>query len=269
MEDEMFGKIYIAILVCFSLFSCIMAIAKPAIFDLHLKNFRRSLYMLFVLALGIGIIADGINISNWTYILSLTAIVVFIDLSILLTPSILKIWQAEFLTGSEFLEATIKENEKIQRAMVTKVEHMSILVQDAIYYFEQKAIPESREEYVRELKQYLALYGDEFGLSVDINEYEADDLTDLEVSIKETIKQKLIRIDHIHNFGFNQSNLLAFTDSIFNSEVITLENYDALFIPVHLRMYNFIIVIKKDKGIPIEVDGVHIANLVHIYDSFM
>lgn len=265
----MFGKIYMAILVCFSIFSCIMAIAKPAIFDLHLKNFRRGLYTLFVIALGFGIIAGNIKIADWTYILSLAAIAIFIDLSVLLTPSILKIWQAEFLTGSEFLEDTIKENEKIQRAMITKVEYMSVLVQDAIYYFEQKPVPETVEEYVRELKRYLALYCDEFGLSVDINEYEADDSTDLEISIKETIKQKLIRIDHIHNFGFNQRLILAFTDSIYNSEVITLEDYDALLIPVHLQMYNFIIVIKKDKGIPIEVDGVHVANLVHIYDSFM
>ena len=110
----MFGKIYISILVSFSLFSCFMAIAKSSIFDLHLKNFRRSLYTLFLLSLGVGVITESINIEDWTYILSLTAIVVFIDLSVLLTPSILKIWQAEFLTGSEFLEATIKENEKIQ-----------------------------------------------------------------------------------------------------------------------------------------------------------
>lgn len=269
MEDEMFGKIYIAILVCFSLVSCMMAIVKPSIFDLHLKNFRRSLYTLFVLCLGIGIIAGGINITNWTYILSLTAIVVFIDLSVLLTPSILKIWQAEFITGSEFLEATIKENEKIQRATVTKVEHMSLLVQDAIYYFEQKPVPENGEEYERELKNYLVLYCEEFGLSVDINQYEADDSIDLDISVRERIKQKLIRIDHIHNFDFNQQLLQSFTDSIFNLEVITLEDHDALLIPIHLQMYNFIIVLKKDKGIPIEVDGVHIANLVHIYDSFM
>ena len=265
----MFGKIYVSILILFSLFACMMAIVRPAIFDLHLKNFRRCLYTLFIISLGIGILTDGIEIMNWKYLLSLTAIAVFIDLSILLTPSILKIWQAEFLTGSEFLEATIKENEKIQRAMVKKVEHMSVLVQDAIYYFEQVSIPESREEYMIGLNTYLLQYGDEFGLSFDIIQYEADESVDLDQSIKETIKQKLNRIDHIHNFGFNQQLLLSYTESIFNLEVIPLEDQDALLIPVHLRSYNFIIVLKKDKGIPIEVDGVHVANLVHIYDSFM
>ena len=265
----MFEKIYISLLLTFSLFSCMMAIVKPAIFDLHLKNFRRYLYTLFVISIGIGILSDGIDITNWTYILSLTAISVFIDLSILLTPSILKIWQAEFLTGSEFLEATIKENEKIQRAMVTKVEHMSILVQDAIYYFEQVTIPENSEEYINGLNKYLLQYCDEFGLSFDIIEYEADESVDLDRSIKENIRQKLIRIDHIHNFGFNQQLILMYAESIFQLEVITLEDHDALLVPVHLLSYNFIIVLKKDKGIPIEVDGVHVANLVHIYDSFM
>ena len=265
----MFGKIYIAILVGFSLFSCFMAIAKSSIFDLHLKNFRRSLYTLFLLSLGVGVIAESINIEDWAYILSLTAIVVFIDLSVLLTPSILKIWQAEFLTGSEFLEATIKENEKIQRAMVTKVGHMSVLVQDSLYYFQQKSVPENEDEYLSELNKYLALYCEEFGLKVDLNQYQADESVDLDITIKEEIKQKLIRIDHIHNFGFNQQSLNTFTEAIFNLEVIPLEDHDALLIPVHLHSYNFIIVLKRDKGIPIEVDGIHVANLVHIYDSFM
>ena len=175
----MFGKIYISILVSFSLFSCFMAIAKSSIFDLHLKNFRRSLYTLFLLSLGVGVITESINIEDWTYILSLTAIVVFIDLSVLLTPSILKIWQAEFLTGSEFLEATIKENEKIQRAMVTKVGYMSVLVQDSLYYFQQKSVPDNEDEYLSELIKYLALYCDEFGLKVDLNQYQADESVDL------------------------------------------------------------------------------------------
>ena len=265
----MFGKIYISILVTFSLFSCVMAIVKPALFDLNLKNFRRCLYTLFVISMGIGILSDGIDITNWKYILSLTAIVVFIDLSILLTPSILKIWQAEFLTGSEFLEATIKENEKIQRAMVTKVEYMSVMVQDAIYYFEQVTIPEQSEEYIKGLNTYLSQYCEEFGLSFDIIQYEGDESIDLDQSIRENIRQKLIRIDHIHNFGFKQQLLPVYADSLFHLEVITLEDHDALLIPVHLLSYNFIIVLKKGKGIPIEVDGIHIANLVHIYDSFM
>ena len=106
-------------------------------------------------------------------------------------------------------------------------------------------------------------------MSFDINQYDTDESIDLELSIKEKIRQKLIRIDHIHNFGFNQQLLLNFTDSIFNLEVIPLEDHDALLIPIHLHSYNFIIVLKKDKGVPIEVDGIHIANLVHIYDSFM
>ena len=265
----MVGKICVALIVLFAIYSCVMAIVRPSQFDLNLKKQRRVLYTIFIATTGSGVVFGGLELDDWPYVVSLASIVVFTDLAVLLTPSILRIWQAEFLHGSELLEETLKENERLIRDMMAKVSFMSFLIQDAIYYFEKKPIPETDEDYLAELEQYLQQYGDRFGLNIDVRQYEIDPNTDLEVSVQAKIRQELLIMKDMHNIGMELSRLEEYIVSIYNGEIITLEEDETFIVPVQLPKYHFIVVIKKGKGTPIEIDGIHTANLVHIYDSFM
>ena len=268
-EMLMVGKICVALIVLFAIYSCLSAILKPSQFDLNLKKHRRILYTIFIATTGSGVVFGGLDLDDWPYVVSLASIVVFTDLAVLLTPSILRIWQAEFLNGSELLEETLKENERLIRDTMAKVSFMSYLVQDAIYYFAKKPIPETNEEYMTELEQYLQQYGDRFGLMLDVRQYDINYSSDLEVSIQEKIRQELLLMNDIHNIGMEESKLEEYIASIYNSEIITLEEEETFIVPIQLPEYHFIVVIKKGKGSPIEIDGIHAANLVHIYDSFM
>ncbi|WP_455661195.1 type II toxin-antitoxin system SpoIISA family toxin [Pradoshia sp.] len=265
----MVGKICVALIVLFAIYSCIIAIIRPSQFDLNLKKHRRILYTIFIATTGGGVVFGGLELEDWPYVVSLASIVVFTDLAVLLTPSILRIWQAEFLNGSELLEETLKENERLIRDTMAKVSFMSYLIQDAIYYFEKKPIPETNAEYIEELDQYLEQYGHRFGLKMDVRQYEVNQEVDLEVSVQEKIRQELLLMNDIHNIGMEESRFEEYIASIYNSEIIMIEEDETFIVPVQLPEYHIIVVIKKGKGIPIEIDGIHAANLVHIYDSFM
>lgn len=265
----MVGKICVALIVLFAIYSCIVAIVKPNHFDLNLKKHRRVLYTIFIATTGGGVVFGGLELEEWPYVVSLASIVVFTDLAVLLTPSILRIWQAEFLTGSELLEETLKENERLIKDTMAKVSFMSYMIQDSIYYFEKRPIPETNDEYMEELDWYLHQYGDRFGLKIDVRQYDVNQETDLEISVQEKIRENLLHMKDIHNLGMEESRLEEYITSIYNSEIITIEEDETFIVPVQLPEYHFIVVIKEGKGIPIEIDGIHTANLVHIYDSFM
>ena len=106
-------------------------------------------------------------------------------------------------------------------------------------------------------------------MNIDVRQYEIDPNTDLEVSVQAKIRQELLIMKDMHNIGMEVSRLEEYIVSIYNGEIITLEEDETFIVPVQLPKYHFIVVIKKGKGTPIEIDGIHTANLVHIYDSFM
>lgn len=194
--------------------------------------------------------------------------IIFVDITVLMTPSILKIWQTEFQTDSEFFEETILKNERIQRAMVTKVGIMSVILQESNFYFEKRPIPNDWNQYVNELNEFVNQYCQEFGLYVQIRDLSITEF-DLEIDIKEKIKQELQKIDRINNFGFKESNIVEYIEALFNTEIISLVDNDSMLVPIYLEDHSLIIVLKNNKGILLEVDGVHIANLVHLFDSYM
>jgi hypothetical protein len=264
----MFLDTYFGIFIVYIVFTWIFAMFKPLDYGIYLKLIRKTLYVLFILGLCIGIIVGRFDLNDWRFILSIAAITVFIDLSVLITPSILKIWSTEFQNESEFFEDMIKKNDKIQRSMVTKVGYMSVLIQQADLYFEEIKLPEGELEYLKELESYIELYSKEFGLDVQIREYKAF-FYENEKEIKEKIRQELIKIDRLNNFDFNYRIIEEYIDSVYNSEIIAMVENDSMLIPIHSGNKNLIVVLKNDKGTLLEVDGVHVANLVYLFDSYI
>lgn len=87
-------------------------------------------YTLYIGAVTVGLIIGEVFLGNWQFLLTLTGTIIFIDIAVLLTPSILKIWKAEF-QYRDYVENIILTNNKIQKATIKRVVSMSDMIQNA------------------------------------------------------------------------------------------------------------------------------------------
>ena len=60
----MVGKICVALIVLFAIYSCVMAIVRPSQFDLNLKKQRRVLYTIFIATTGSGVVFGGLELDD-------------------------------------------------------------------------------------------------------------------------------------------------------------------------------------------------------------
>ncbi|MGM0751757.1 MAG: type II toxin-antitoxin system SpoIISA family toxin [Bacillota bacterium] len=271
-------KIYIAVLLVFSVANLVFFIFQPLKYHLSLRTLRKTLYTLFIGAISIGLLMDELQLSNWEFILTLTAIVIFMDLAILLTPSIMKIWSAEF-QYTDYVEDIIKTNDKIHKAMVYRVEAVSEMIQK-----NNELLSPSRSYTEQELKNYLDMYAEKFGFSVQIHrvqdiEFSADDVDpavigglaadEIQVLVEayrltEGIRMTVEQIKTINNFDLNSDEDV---ESLAQSAVVSLVDDESMLVPVFMNTDQFIIVLKKEMGDVLEVDAIHITNLIYLFYS--
>lgn len=215
---------------------------------------------MFLIGLGIGLWAAKISIKEWPLILELAAIIIFIDLTIMLTPSIMKIWSAEF-NYTDFIEKTIESNEKIQRNTVKKINHLSTIIQEISSFLTTDGI---KNNTLDTLKEFIQQYTDEFGFKTFVFEIKGID----EQEIKNDIKISLDRISNLCNFEYPE-NIDTYTQALFDSDIVSIIDEEILIVPVFLNNNNtdhdILIVIKNSEGILLEIDAIHIVNLVHIF----
>ncbi|MEL3971138.1 type II toxin-antitoxin system SpoIISA family toxin [Rossellomorea oryzaecorticis] len=272
-------KLYIVVLLVFSVANLVFFIFQPLKYHLSLRTLRKILYTLFIGAISIGLLMDELHLSNWEFILTLTAIVIFMDLAVLLTPSIMKIWSAEF-QYTDYVEDIIKTNDKIHKAMVYRVEAMSEMIQK-----NNELLPPSRSYTEQELKNYLDLYAEKFGFKVQIHrirdiEFSADDVDPAVIGglaadeiqmlveayrLTEGIRMTVEQIKTINNFDLNSEE--EDVDSLAQSAVVSLVEDESMLVPVFMNTDQFIIVLKKEMGDVLEVDAIHITNLIYLFYS--
>jgi hypothetical protein len=271
-------KIFVFVLLIFSISNLLFFLYSPLKYHLSLRTLRKTLYTLYIIAISIGLLFDEIKLSNWEFILSLTTIVVFMDLAILLTPSIMKIWSAEF-QYSDYVEDIIKTNDKIQKAMVNRVETMSEMIQK-----NKEQLSLQRNITIKELKRYLNIYADKFGFDVqvyrvshveflvkDLEETEREGLSGAEVEmlveayrLSKGIRQTLEQIRTINNFD-NSVVEDDYVEALAQSSVISLVDDESMLVPVFMDLEEFIVVLKKESGEVLEVDAIHITNLIYLF----
>ena len=272
-------KIYIMVLLVFSLANLVFFIFYPLKYHLSLRTLRKTLYTLFIGAISTGLLMDELQLSNWEFILTLTAIVIFMDLAILLTPSIMKIWSAEF-QYTDYVEDIIKTNDKIHKAMVYRVEAVSEMIQK-----NNELLSPSRGYTEQELKNYLDIYAEKFGFNVQIHrvrgiEFSADDVDqavkgglasdEIQVLVEayrltEGIRMTVEQIKTINNFDLNSEE--EDVESLAQSAVVSLVDDESMLVPVFMNTDQFIIVLKKEMGEVLEVDAIHITNLIYLFYS--
>jgi Toxin SpoIISA, type II toxin-antitoxin system len=271
-------KLYIVVLLVFSVANLIFFLIKPLKYHLSLRTLRKILYTLFIGAVSIGLLMDELQLSDWEMILTLTAIVIFMDIAILLTPSIMKIWSAEF-QYTDYVEDIIKTNDKIHKAMVYRVEAMSEMIQT-----NSELLP-SRNYTDQELRNYLDRYAAKFGFDIQIHrvpqiEFSTDDLDPavieglasgeiemlveayrLTAGIRVTIEQ----IKTINNFDFDCVE--EDVETLAQSAVVSLVVDESMLVPVFMDTDQFIVVLKNEMGEVLEVDAIHITNLIYLFYS--
>lgn len=272
-------KIYIMVLLVFSLANLVFFIFYPLKYHLSLRTLRKTLYTLFIGAISTGLLMDELQLSNWEFILTLTAIVIFMDLAILLTPSIMKIWSAEF-QYTDYVEDIIKTNDKIHKAMVYRVEAVSEMIQK-----NNELLSPSRGYTEQELKNYLDMYAEKFGFNVQIHrvrgiEFSAEDVDpavkgglasdEIQVLVEayrltEGIRMTVEQIKTINNFDLNSEE--EDVESLAQSAVVSLVDDESMLVPVFMNTDQFIIVLKKEMGEVLEVDAIHITNLIYLFYS--
>lgn len=230
-------------------------------YHLQLRGLRKALYTIFVCGVCLGFIFDQLKLSDWEELVSLMVMVVFVDLAILLTPNILKMGNAEFeYTNS--VEETIKENEKIQKSTVKRIGRMSDIIQDAGIIFSELEEDDSFQTEQEELKKFVDQYADTFGFSVDLWEVEADPMNDEDT--KQQIHTILEQMDTMFTLDLNET-MDSYTESLLQTEILTLVDKDCIIAPIFMSSHSFVAILQRNKGYLLEVDAVHVLNLVYLF----
>lgn len=228
LEKEALGfSILIGILLLFILYVYIQSWRsfrnkEDNRFNENLYQYRKTLYFLFVLCLGILWIVQILSIKDWQTLLILAVIVVFIDISVFSTPTIKKIWRTEF-QAFDPLKSYIQENSLLEERQKDKLNYFSQLIQIAPLI---KSDIDSRDlEFSEALSIFLSYYAEAFGLRIHLYQVEANrqneeqpyETIDLFI---ETIQ--IIKHTHTLDWSTMPDNLVK-PDETASSETIVIE----------------------------------------------
>lgn len=134
----------------------------PEKFSDDIWKIRKTFYVLYLILTGLGIIAGYIDFRDWKILTQLTAFVVFVDLAVFQTPSITKIWSAEFQHRGK-IEKAIEGNVEFINSTTTKIKILSEVINQTEEYFAPIThVPQQWRSFQQELKTYLSLYTSKF-----------------------------------------------------------------------------------------------------------
>ncbi|SFF64446.1 Toxin SpoIISA, type II toxin-antitoxin system [Halobacillus alkaliphilus] len=245
-----------------------------------LPKIRKALYTLFVCGLAVGLLVGETHLSNWPFILTLTSVIVFMDLALLLTPSIMKLWKAEFEHHND-LQNIILTYEKVRKANYRRVETMSAMIQNAHNYFPEDYFPMLSR--ARDIEKYLKEYTDLYGISVQVSPLEVsppdynpgwEGMSEEEKyefekvqPVYEAILRQLDTIEATHNFEMGKYKE-EYADYLLQYEVVSLIEEESMIVPVINKKEQYLIVLKSEHGEVLEIDALHIVNLTNLYQLY-
>ena len=271
---------FVGVLLIFAIGNYLFFLWDQQKYWFSLPKIRKALYTLFVGGLAIGVLVGETDLSNWPFILTLTAVIIFMDLALLLTPSIMKLWKAEFEHNND-LQNIILTYEKVRKANYRRVETMSVMIQNAQNYFTGEHIQaETRSE---DLGKYLKKYTDLYGISVQVSPLEVvppqynpgwEGMSEeeryeyVEVQpVYEAILRQLDTIEATHNFEMGKYKEV-YAEYLLQYEVVSLMEEESMIIPVINSREQYLIVLKSEHGEVLEIDALHIVNLTNLYHLY-
>ncbi|MEH7611665.1 type II toxin-antitoxin system SpoIISA family toxin, partial [Gottfriedia acidiceleris] len=236
-------------------------------FHNNLGRIRRTYYTLYLIVMAIGVITSNLDFKNWKLLTEISALVVFIDLAVFLCPNILKIWSAEFKYEDEVREA-LTESKRMILKSAKKAENFSKVIQETVVYFDNKPLPQSTEEYVNQLSEYLKLYSDTFGMAISIFIFDSPiSEEDKKNKIQSQITKMSIR--HAINFSTIEEDKTNMIKSFSNGETIILKEEKLISIPYFGNYYSMIVTLEAGDVAVDGIDASYISNLLYIFDWYM
>ncbi len=235
----------------------------------NLNGIRKTFYVGFLIIIGAGVLWGHIDLRNWSYILTLASLAIFIDLAVLQTPNILKIGNAELQQDDAKLRKTIKDNEKIVRQSMHKVEQHSEVITHSDAHFDQINInPLIWDEYRKALKQYLRLYTDTFHFSINIQSFMHDD-DDID-KMKHQIRTAVTQSERFHEMSLAEEIRYNLIEALSKSETFIIKEENVVVIPYFSSHHSFIISLQSNEATTVNgIDASHIVNLTTVFDWFM
>ncbi|SFC95569.1 type II toxin-antitoxin system SpoIISA family toxin [Bacillus sp. UNCCL81] len=236
-------------------------------FHNNLGRIRRTYYTLYLIVMAIGVITSNLDFKNWKLLTEISALVVFIDLAVFLCPNILKIWSAEFKYEDEVREALTESKQMILKS-AKKAENFSKVIQETVVSFDNKPLPQSREEYVNQLSEYLKLYSDTFGIAITIFIFDSPiSEEDKQNKIQSQITKMSIR--HAINLSTNEEDKKNMIKTFSYGETIILKEEKLISIPYFGNYYSMIVTLEAGDVAVDGIDASYISNLLYIFDWYM
>lgn len=271
-------KIYLAVLMAFALVNILIVCFKPITYMRNLTLMRKLLYTVHVLAIGAGLIVNELKLSNWQFILTLSMIAVFMDLSLVLTPNITKIWNTELKKEESIIDQAVLKMETVTKSNYARINFFVSLLKEASLYLE-KIHPQTPKEWDDELYQFVQNYTDTFGFNLKMwtVDYSTIDTSIVDTkerlwkkskdvfdkALKLTIIEKLQHIENSLTISF-QNKKENIADDLYDERFLIQDNI--LVVPVSFHQKKlYLFVVREDKGAPLDVDAYYIAGIANLY----
>ncbi|ENH97547.1 hypothetical protein J416_06033 [Gracilibacillus halophilus YIM-C55.5] len=249
-------------------------------FNENLYQYRKTLYVLFVLVIGMLLLMQTISIEdNWKLLMMLAGMIVFIDIFVFSTPTIKKIWKTEF-QAYDPLKQYIQENSLIEEKQKDKLNYFSQLVQ--IAPFLKNDIAKKRLDIADSLALFLSYYADHFGLRVHLyNVGEKHKITSDVDHLFSEFGETLQAIKHTHTLDWctMPSNITkededaerTVVETLWNGDIIALDREDkhgkgiAHLCPIFVGEDIFVLFIEEIHQQVYEMDALFLTNLACLY----
>ncbi|WP_322904282.1 type II toxin-antitoxin system SpoIISA family toxin [Paenibacillus sp. SGZ-1009] len=272
------GKVYFScffLLMSGYLVSSVYKFHKnPENFTDDLWKYRKILYTLFIVFVGLGIICGYIDYKNWHVLLQLVAFVIFADLGVFQTPNITKIWNAEFQQRTK-IEKVIEVNTDFIQSTSIKLQVFSEVITQTEAYFEPKGLrPQNWNDYQRELKQYLHLYTGKFRFKLELFHFKSeleDDVT------KENIDKALSKLETLFLYEIDDtpgkenapSQRMQFVNEFLVGKGVVVDQKKLIIVPI-FGGKSALLGVRASEGSSVDdVDINNIINLVRIFHWYM
>lgn len=242
-------------------------------YEENLQFLRKFLYVIYLLFGLIGFLVGEFEVNDWKLLLELTAVFVFIDLSIFQTPNILKIWNAEF-QHSDYLKRIIKENNEAISSTANKIQKFTEIIGISADYFTEDMVPNNWDEYKKELTKYLNKYTDTFQFHLAMFPF---DTTIDDDDLKQSIKNAFRELELCYNLTINDRALRAeMIEQLFNGQSFEVKETDSeqstkkfFVIGFFGSEYNVLIGLSPKIEDVDGIDATNILNLTQIFEWYL
>lgn len=219
---------------------------EPVLFRDNKQNLRRTWY--FVLIVGIVFLLknNGFNTSYWQRYLYLTAMFIFVDLALFLTPTIKKFGGAEMETVQDIESINKQMQREIKKDQAKSEVFKSILARlqrDQLLKMDW----DDPEEYRSDLESFLAIYGEQCMYEIMV----------FNDSIGETIP---VQIETV--LGIELKEEMA--KSLTNDQIVEFDSQLVL-IPFSHHLHPVVIAVLSQKESISQIDVAHIQDLSVIH----